>query len=109
MTDTEMGLLLGGSSATFYAVLGLPADYLVGMGEAAITPASYLLIRDSFPPEKRLRAFGVRVSRASGIAINPTMTRTACQVRKAPSTGTFLRPPALMKPTISPAKITVAA
>jgi MFS family permease len=68
MTDTEMGLLLGGSSTTFYAVLGLPADYLVGMGEAAITPASYSLIRGSFPPEKRPRAFGVCVSRASGIA-----------------------------------------
>jgi MFS family permease len=98
MTDTEMSLLLGGSFATFYGVLGLPAGYLVdrvsrrgimgvgvvlwsamtlscgmarsyaqlflgrcgvGIGEAAITPASYSLIRDSFPPDKRARAFGV--------------------------------------------------
>jgi MFS family permease len=98
MTDTEMSLLLGGSFATFYGVLGLPAGYLVdrvsrrgimgvgvvlwsamtlscgmarsyaqlflgrcgvGIGEAAITPAAYSLIRDSFPPDKRARAFGV--------------------------------------------------
>ena len=98
MTDTQMSLLLGLSFASCYAVLGLPAGYLVdrisrraimgvgvvawsmmtvscglartytqlflgrcgvGIGEAAITPASYSLIRDSFPPEKRGRAFGV--------------------------------------------------
>ncbi|HXQ50582.1 MAG TPA: MFS transporter [Stellaceae bacterium] len=98
MTDTQMSLLLGGSFATFYGVLGLPAGYLVdrvsrrgimgigvvlwsamtfscgmagsytqlflgrcgvGIGEAAITPASYSLIRDSFPPDNRARAFGV--------------------------------------------------
>src|ERR1041384_386889 len=29
ITDTEMSLLLGGSFATFYGVLGLPAGYLV--------------------------------------------------------------------------------
>ncbi len=97
-TDTEMSLLLGLSFAAFYAVLGLPAGYLVdrmarrpiigigvvlwssmtmgcglaatywqlflgrcgiGLGEAAITPASYSLIRDAFPPEKRGRAFGI--------------------------------------------------
>jgi MFS family permease len=88
MTDTQMSLLLGMSFAAFYAVLGLPAGYLVdrvsrrgimgigvvlwscmtlscglarsygqlflgrcgvGIGEAAITPASYSLIRDAFP------------------------------------------------------------
>ncbi len=98
MTDTEMSLLLGLSFASFYAVLGLPAGYLVdrmsrrtimgvgivlwssmtvscglantywqlflgrcgvGVGEAALTPASYSLIRDAFPPEKRGRAFGI--------------------------------------------------
>jgi MFS family permease len=98
VTDTEMGLLLGLSFAAFYAVLGLPAGYLVdrisrrsimgvgvvlwsamtmscglagtysqlflarcgvGIGEAAITPASYSLIRDAFPPDKRGRAFGI--------------------------------------------------
>lgn len=98
MTDTQMSLLLGLSFASFYAVLGLPAGYLVdrmsrrtimgvgvvlwsamtvscglahtywqlflgrcgvGIGEAAITPASYSLIRDTFPPEKRGRAFGI--------------------------------------------------
>ncbi len=98
MTDTQMSLLLGLSFAAFYAVLGLPAGYLVdrvsrrgimgvgivlwssmtmgcglaatywqlflgrcgvGIGEAAITPASYSLIRDAFPPEKRGRAFGI--------------------------------------------------
>ena len=98
MTDTQMSMLLGASFATFYAVLGLPAGYLVdrisrrrimgvgvvlwscmtlscglaqnywqlflgrcgvGIGEAAITPASYSLIRDAFPPESRARAFGV--------------------------------------------------
>jgi MFS family permease len=98
MTDTQMSLLLGLSFASFYAVLGLPAGYLVdrmsrrtimgvgvvlwsamtmscglaqtywqlflgrcgvGIGEAAITPASYSLIRDAFPPEKRGRAFGI--------------------------------------------------
>ena len=31
----------------------------VGIGEAAITPAAYSLIRDGFPPEKRGRAFGI--------------------------------------------------
>jgi MFS family permease len=31
----------------------------IGVGEAAITPASYSLIRDSFPIEKRGRAFGI--------------------------------------------------
>lgn len=31
----------------------------VGIGEAAITPASYSLIRDSFPLESRARAFGL--------------------------------------------------
>ncbi len=31
----------------------------IGIGEAAITPASYSLIRDTFPPEKRGRAFGI--------------------------------------------------
>jgi MFS family permease len=31
----------------------------IGLGEAAITPASYSLIRDAFPPEKRGRAFGI--------------------------------------------------
>jgi MFS family permease len=98
MTDTQMSLLLGLSFASFYAVLGLPAGYLVdrvsrraimgigvvlwssmtmscglaqtywqlfmgrcgvGIGEAAITPAAYSLIRDSFPPEKRGRAYGI--------------------------------------------------
>ena len=98
VTDTQMSLLLGLSFAAFYAVLGLPAGYLVdrlprrgimaigvvlwssmtmscglastygmlflgrcgvGIGEAAITPASYSLIRDAFPPEKRGRAFGI--------------------------------------------------
>ncbi|HUB95643.1 MAG TPA: MFS transporter [Stellaceae bacterium] len=98
MTDTQMSLLLGGSFATFYGVLGLPAGYLVdrvsrrgiigvgvvlwsamtlscgmarnyaelflgrcgvGIGEAAITPASYSLIRDSFPPDRRARAFAL--------------------------------------------------
>lgn len=98
LTDTEVSLLLGGSFATFYAVLGLPAGFLVdrvsrrgimgwgvvlwsvmtlssgmagsyaqlflgrcgvGIGEAAVTPASYSLIRDSFPLEKRARAFGL--------------------------------------------------
>jgi MFS family permease len=98
MTDTEMSLLLGLSFASFYAVLGLPAGYLVdrmsrraimgigvvlwssmtmscglaqtywqlflgrcgvGIGEAALTPAAYSLIRDAFPPEKRGRAFGI--------------------------------------------------
>lgn len=98
MTDTQMSLLLGLSFASFYAVLGLPAGYLVdrmsrrmimgvgivlwssmtmscglaqtywqlffgrcgvGIGEAALTPASYSLIRDAFPPEKRGRAFGI--------------------------------------------------
>lgn len=98
MTDTQMSLLLGLSFASFYAVLGLPAGYLVdrmsrrtimgvgvvlwsamtmscglaqtywqlflgrcgvGIGEAAITPASYSLIRDAFPPEKRGRAYGI--------------------------------------------------
>src|SRR5580658_6861191 len=29
MSDTQMSLLLGGSFATFYGVLGLPAGYLV--------------------------------------------------------------------------------
>ena len=97
-TDTEMSLLLGLSFAAFYAVLGLPAGYLVdrmsrktimgvgvvlwsamtmscglantywqlflgrcgvGIGEAAITPASYSLIRDAFPPDKRGRAYGI--------------------------------------------------
>jgi MFS family permease len=103
MTDTQMSLLLGMSFAAFYALLGLPAGYLVdrvsrrgimgvgvvlwscmtlscglarnywqlflgrcgvGIGEAAITPASYSLIRDAFPPEKRARAFGVFSSAA---------------------------------------------
>ncbi len=98
MTDTQMSMLLGLSFAAFYAVLGLPAGYLVdrisrrrimgigvvlwsrmtlscglarnywqlflgrcgvGIGEAAITPASYSLIRDAFPPESRARAFGL--------------------------------------------------
>ncbi len=98
VSDTQMSLLLGLSFAAFYAVLGLPAGYLVdrmprrgimaigvvlwssmtmscglastygllflgrcgvGIGEAAITPASYSLIRDAFPPEKRGRAFGI--------------------------------------------------
>jgi MFS family permease len=98
VSDTEMSLLLGGSFAAFYSVLGLPAGYLVdrvsrrgimgwgvvawsamtlscgmagsyaqlflgrcgvGIGEAAITPASYSLIRDTFPAEKRARAFGI--------------------------------------------------
>jgi len=98
VSDTEMSLLLGLSFASFYAILGLPAGYLVdrfsrraimgigvvlwssmtmgcglaqtyaqlfigrcgiGLGEAAITPASYSLIRDSFPPEQRGRAFGI--------------------------------------------------
>jgi MFS family permease len=31
----------------------------IGVGEAAITPASYSIIRDSFPIEKRGRAFGI--------------------------------------------------
>ncbi len=31
----------------------------VGIGEAAITPASYSLIRDGFPPDKRGKAFGL--------------------------------------------------
>jgi MFS family permease len=31
----------------------------VGIGEAAITPASYSLIRDAFPPESRAKAFGI--------------------------------------------------
>jgi MFS family permease len=31
----------------------------IGLGEAAITPASYSLIRDAFPPEQRGRAFGM--------------------------------------------------
>jgi MFS family permease len=34
----------------------------IGVGEAAITPASYSLIRDSFPIEKRGRAFGIFVA-----------------------------------------------
>ncbi len=98
VSDTAMSLLLGLSFAAFYAILGLPAGYLVdrfsrrrimgvgvvlwssmtmgcglaqtyaqlflgrcgvGIGEAAITPASYSLIRDSFPPENRGRAFGI--------------------------------------------------
>jgi MFS family permease len=98
MSDTQMSMLLGLSFAAFYAVLGLPAGYLVdrisrrrimgigvvlwscmtlscgvaqnywqlflgrcgvGIGEAAITPASYSLIRDAFPPESRARAFGL--------------------------------------------------
>jgi len=98
VSDTQMSLILGGAFAAFYALLGLPAGYLVdrvsrraimgvgvvlwslmtmasgfaqnylqlflgrcgvGIGEAAITPASYSLIRDSFPPEKRGRAFGI--------------------------------------------------
>lgn len=97
-TDTQMGLLLGLSFAAPFALLGLPAGYLVdrisrrriigigvvlwsamtlscglaqtywqfflgrsgiGVGEAAITPASYSLFRDSFPIEKRGRAFGI--------------------------------------------------
>ena len=97
-TDTEMGLLLGLSFAAPFAILGLPAGYLVdrvsrraiigigvvlwsamtlscglaqtywqfflgrsgiGVGEAAITPASYSIFRDSFPIEKRGRAFGI--------------------------------------------------
>lgn len=98
VTDTQMSLLLGLSFAAFYAILGLPAGYLVdrmsrrrvmgvgillwsamtmscglaqtysqlflarcgvGVGEASITPASYSLIRDAFPPEKRGKAFGM--------------------------------------------------
>lgn len=31
----------------------------VGLGEAAVLPASYSLIRDSFPPDGRGRAFGI--------------------------------------------------
>jgi MFS family permease len=31
----------------------------VGIGEASITPASYSLIRDAFPPNKRGKAFGM--------------------------------------------------
>ena len=31
----------------------------IGIGEAAVTPASYSLIRDAFPPEKRGKAFGM--------------------------------------------------
>ncbi|HEV8014613.1 MAG TPA: MFS transporter [Stellaceae bacterium] len=97
-SDTQMGLLLGLSFAAPFAILGLPAGYLVdrmsrrriigvgvvlwsamtlscglastywqfflgrsgiGIGEAAITPASYSLFRDSFPIEKRGRAFGI--------------------------------------------------
>jgi MFS family permease len=97
-SDTQMGLLLGLSFAAPFAILGVPAGYLVdrmsrrriigigvvlwslmtlscglaqnywqfflgrsgiGLGEAAITPASYSLIRDSFPIEKRGRAFGI--------------------------------------------------
>jgi MFS family permease len=97
-SDTQMGLLLGLSFAAPFAILGLPAGYLVdrmsrrriigigvvlwsamtlscglaqnywqfflgrsgiGVGEAAITPASYSLFRDSFPIEKRGRAFGI--------------------------------------------------
>ena len=97
-TDTQMGLLLGLSFAAPFALLGLPAGYLVdrmsrrriigigvvlwsamtlscglaqtywqfflgrsgiGVGEAAITPATYSLFRDSFPIEKRGRAFGI--------------------------------------------------
>jgi MFS family permease len=34
----------------------------IGVGEAAITPASYSLIRDGFPIEKRGRAFGIFVA-----------------------------------------------
>jgi MFS family permease len=98
VTDTEMSLLLGLSFAAFYAILGLPAGYLVdrmsrkkvmgvgillwsamtmscglattytqlflarcgvGVGEASITPASYSLIRDGFPADKRGKAFGM--------------------------------------------------
>lgn len=98
VSDTQMSLLLGLSFAAFYAILGLPAGYLVdrmarkkvmgagillwsamtmscglaqtywqlflgrcgvGVGEASITPASYSLIRDAFPPEKRGKAFGM--------------------------------------------------
>jgi len=98
ITDTQMSLLLGLSFAAFYAILGLPAGYLVdrmsrrkimgvgivlwsamtmscglaqtysqlflarcgvGIGEASITPASYSLIRDTFPPDKRGKAFGM--------------------------------------------------
>ncbi|HEY3919820.1 MAG TPA: MFS transporter [Stellaceae bacterium] len=97
-SDTQMGLLLGLSFAAPFAILGLPAGYLVdrisrrqiigigvvlwsamtlscglaqtywqfflgrsgiGVGEAALTPASYSLFRDSFPIEKRGRAFGI--------------------------------------------------
>jgi MFS family permease len=117
MSDTEMSLLLGGSFATFYGVLGLPAGYLVdrvsrraimgigvvlwsamtlscgmarnytqlflgrcgvGIGEAAITPASYSLIRDSFPPDRRARAFAVFsaaafIGQASAVIITGAM------------------------------------
>jgi MFS family permease len=98
VTDTQMGLLLGLSFAGPFALLGLPAGYLVdrisrrrvigwgvllwsamtlscglaqtytqlflgrsgiGVGEAALTPATYSLFRDSFPIEKRGRAFGI--------------------------------------------------
>jgi MFS family permease len=38
------------------------ARFGIGVGEAAITPASYSLIRDSFPIEKRGRAFGIFVA-----------------------------------------------
>lgn len=98
ITDTQMGLLLGLSFAAPFAILGVPAGYLVdrmsrrriigigtvlwsamtlscglaqtyaqlflgrsgiGVGEAALTPATYSLFRDSFPIEKRGRAFGI--------------------------------------------------
>lgn len=93
-----MGLLLGFSFAASFALLGLPAGYLVdrmsrrkimgfgivlwspmtlscglaqtywqffvgrsgiGVGEAALTPATYSLIRDGIPSEQRGRAFGI--------------------------------------------------
>jgi MFS family permease len=38
------------------------ARFGIGVGEATITPASYSLIRDSFPIEKRGRAFGIFVA-----------------------------------------------
>ena len=42
------------------------ARMAVGVGEAALTPAAYSMIADSFPPERRGRAFGVY---ASGIYV----------------------------------------
>jgi len=74
-TDTEMSLLLGLSFAAFYAILGLPAGYLVDrMARRPIAPVSATA---AAPPSLTFASASVPAARRSA---SPSAGQAGCRM-----------------------------